>query len=65
MYKPDVWKREWGYRYKFGSGKHIKNEALGGHEVTQEERWGWRGKAIHDGALETPTLVARPVRRNQ
>lgn len=65
MYEPDVWKREWGHRCKFGSGKDIKNKALGGMKSPRKRVCGWRGRAIHDGALETPTLVARPVRRNQ
>lgn len=63
MYEPDVWKGEWGYRYKFGNGKHTKSKALGGMKsLGREYIHGWRGKAIHDGALETPAPVGRHVR---
>lgn len=39
MYEPDVWKREWGYRCKFGSGEHIKNKALGGMKSPRKSMW--------------------------
>lgn len=65
MNEPDVWKREWAYRYKFRNRKHIKNKALGGMKSPRKRVYGLRGKTIHDGTLETPALVGRHARRNQ